>query len=374
MSNQPCRYCGTELTRFEKLPDGKWKRYDKNGEHRYDICKAIQNQNNKMNKPVQQTVLSTHLSPPSGYVAGSSTFPVNEPEPTKTQGVSMFSLLNQMSTLKKAQEETNKRLETLATIADSINQQVELIVAKVGYPGPEPVVAELSQERARREIEEVNKPTIMAKVEQSRDFTCQSCGMTFTKGIVNQEKEEYICISCVQRGSGRKTDESGVQIKDGQEVKAVQRHPTEDELRDALSNRREIENTIVDTKEEVINPMRVQKYEENSKKFDEAFKQMNDDGGRGWETLWEQKQEQGGWEHLSEAFLCHSCGGKIHNGFINQAGTKVCEPCKLNLEANEEYENIQKAEEALQGQGKEDMNHPPPPLRSIEDINSENDY
>ena len=215
MSNQPCRYCGTELTRFEKLPDGKWKRYDKNGEHRYDICKAIQNQNNK-NKPVQQ---QQQVLSPSGYVAGSSTFPVNEPEPNK-EGATLYSILNLINNLKKGQEETNKRLETLATITDSINQQVELLIAKVGYPGPEIKPVELSQERARREIEEA-KPTMMATYEQSRDFTCQSCGATFTKGVVNHEKEEYICISCVlKRGKTITTDESGVQIKDGQEVKA----------------------------------------------------------------------------------------------------------------------------------------------------------
>ena len=192
MSNQPCKYCGIKITRWEKLPDGKYLRYDENGLHKYDICKAEQLKRHKTsyqpNNQVQLGQPSTSKSQISNYIASSSTFPVDkEPE---IRGVTINSLFVKTSNMEKEIKELRKQIETLASIADSIAQKTELVIQKIGYPEPKP--AELSQSK-------------------------------------EQEKK------CDQDYAKNKTDESGVLLKDGQEIKAVQRSPTPDEVASIIS-------------------------------------------------------------------------------------------------------------------------------------------
>ena len=253
-----------------------------------------------------------------------------------------------VSEQRKETKELRKQIETLASIIDSMAQKQDLLIQKVGYPKPEPVVKK----------EEPDK--IMVKYEQHSDFKCNSCGAIFSKGVVNKEENKYICNECLRRG---KTQEPESQ----KEIKAVQKSiPIQ-----ALSEEEEAQQKAMwGNKEEVINPMRVPKQAiEEIAKFEnktpeQAQRDMDED--------FHQAREEADvmqWQNISEAFLCHNCQGKTHNGFM-KLGTKLCPTCKDKIESNEseDFDANQK--------DRSDVNEfvPPPesqPLRSIEDINSE---
>ena len=296
-----CKYCSTDKNKtqikFKKKDDGKWAVTNMDGTpHDRTYCDQMKIKNQQ---PMQQQPTT---KPISNYVGGTSTFSATE-EP-KTQGVTIFSLHVTISELRREIKELRKQIETTASIMDSMAQKQDLLIQRVGYPKPEPVVkgtaenmvfptterqkayeenskkfdevmtkiekvvpAELSQERARKEIEEANNKLIQ-KI----------------------------------RAEQRTTDESGVLLKDGQEVKAVQRHLSVDEIN------REMENKAFASKE-VINPMRVAPEPQ-------------------------QQEDIMQWQNLSEAFLCVSCEGKFHNGF-HKMGTRLCPACKDKIEANE---------------------------------------
>ena len=194
--------------------------------------------------------------------------------------------------MEKEIKELRKQIETLASIADSIAQKTELVIQKIGYPGPE-----LSQERARREIEESIPPEPI-----------QSEAM---KKLI--ESKEIVRTPLDPKP---KTDESGVLLKDGQEIKAVQRSLSPDEVN----------------------------------RTDGAMQFLN-------------KTDVMQWENLSEAFLCHNCNGKFHNGFY-KLGTRLCPSCKDKVESNESEDSTDR----------NDVNDFNPNPRTIEEINNDERY
>lgn len=70
------------------------------------------------------------------------------------------------------------------------------------------------------------------------------------------------------------------------------------------------QEVAVQYKEEVIDPMRVQKEDSLEPEFTR------------------------GWKPISERFECASCEGDKHNGFENYAGTKLCDTCKEGIDAH----------------------------------------
>jgi hypothetical protein len=68
--------------------------------------------------------------------------------------------------------------------------------------------------------------------------------------------------------------------------------------------------------------------------------------------------DKDGWEHVSQAFVCHGCENKAHNGY-QKYGTQLCETCRTGMAEQDIKENIVK---------EESQSISSPPLRSIEDI------
>ena len=329
---RPCTYCGTGLSRFEKQLDGKWRKWDTNGnEHTYKACKAEQETNKwkQQNTSSYQPNHQTTTKPISNYVAKTSTFPVNEKEgPNPSQGVSIFSLHIMVSESRKEIKELRKQIETLASIIDSMAQKQDLMVERVGYPEPEPVLKD--------RIDKLGE--IMTKYGQHSDFKCNSCGVIFTKGAVNKDEDKYFCMSCIQSGK------ASIQKP---EIKAVQTYPEEKTTSELINDG-------------VINPMRVQKH------TDKELNDMMESDAQAMEDM-DRERAAMSWENISEAFICHNCEAKTHNGFM-KLGTKLCPDCKTGIESNESGDTKEK--------DRSDVNEfiPPPetqPLRSIEDINSE---
>ena len=342
-----CKYCSTEkdktLIKFKKKEDGKWAVMNMDGTpHDRAYCDQMKVKNQQQTPPYQPnhitrqeipTTLAKQPPPPPPYVAKTSTFPVDgEPKPSQ-QGVSIFSLHIMVSEQRKETKELRKQIETLASIIDSMAQKQDLLVEKIGYPKPEPVI----QEKPMSELLK-DPPKNMAKYEQWTHFKCNSCGAIFTKGRVDKDKDLYLCQSCIPpipptpttlltperqkayEENSKKFDEALHEMSKGPEIKAEQKSLSPEEMK------------------EVINPMRVQPQEPT---------------------------EVMEWQNISEAFICHNCEAKTHNGYM-KLGTKLCPDCKTGIEANESGD----------AKDRSDVNEfvPEPetmPLRSIEDINSE---
>jgi len=296
-----CNFCGTFLS--EKRKDdatGKWIVKNLDGKpHEYRECKAIQ-----ANRPQQPNY---QPKPNPTYRPESSTFSRDE-EP-KATGVTMYSLLIKLSDNGRKLDEVLKRLDTLASIVDSMAQKQDLMINKIGYPEPKPVLDKEQFLKTTRNLAAAatNKEDGNKLIEAAENLV----------KVLDRKNEE-------------------------KEIKAVQRHPTPEEL----ANSFKIPPPI-----QVINPMRVQKEE----RFNTEEKEMLG------VTEKKQPEELGMyWETISEAFVCHNCSSKIHNGFM-KLGTKLCEPCKLNVEANESEDEPEL--------DRSDVNNYKP--RTIEDINDD---
>jgi regulator of replication initiation timing len=310
-NNRPCNYCGTILARFQKQPDGKWKRWDDKGnEHTYQACKAIQNNKSK----------GVDMPPPTTVSSGQSAFKTDtEPE---VRGVTINSLFVKTSNLEKELKDLRKQIETLETIADGIAQNVTLLVQN-NYPKPE------------RLEDKMGEPTYIDK-DGTKHWTSISNDKTEPK---EEAKSPYSKESVIPAQQDWKKVEASTPIKQCTECPIQSTFGWYNEKADKFvchncgMNGIVYGNSVAETKEEqeIVNPMRLDK---------------------------------DGWEHVSQAFICHGCENKTHNGY-QKYGTQLCEDCRTGMAEQDMKENIVK---------EESQSITNPPLRSIEDINEDMSY
>lgn len=322
--DKPCKYgCNKTVTwRGKSGKPGSTGFYEVGTtiEHTYDRCRELKakgdGQTQKTSyQPNHQARISTASPAPS------STFSRDEDVP-KAQGVTIFSLHVTISELRKEVKELRKQIETLASITDSTAQKTELLINKVGYPEPKPV-----QSEAHRKLVE-------SKEEVRTPFDPKST-------IPPERQKAY-------EENSKKFDETMKEIEG-----PVQRHPTQEELANAFK-------VGAPTPTEVINPMRVAKEEKPS--LGEMMAKQITEAPEEYKRIEEEVRNSFEWQNISEAFVCHSCSGKCHNGFMKM-GTRLCPNCKDKIQANES--------EDIDEKDRSDVNDFNPNPRTIEEINDD---
>src|SRR5215207_440391 len=153
MSQQKqCYYCKGEISKFERTPDGKMKKWNVDGsEHTYQQCKAIQN-----NKAVLPALGEIQKSQQQSGLAQAPQATNTEPEKVQLSRL-LFSQDNKINAQGKKIDDFSKRLEQLIELVEEMYQQNTLIIKQTGYPKPEPVIKEGIQEGLTEIVKDIMK-------------------------------------------------------------------------------------------------------------------------------------------------------------------------------------------------------------------------
>ena len=212
---------------------------------------------------------------------GQAQLPTNQGKVVYSEtGINLNTVFNVVSENRKTITELKKMVQTLQELVDAQSQQITLILKQTGYPKPETI---------------------------TNRHVCDVCGKGFNIEAVNSHGNTY-CADCwnkQQEGSPK------------EEIK-----PSLEELHN--------QEVAVQYKEEVIDPMRVQKEPDKVVEVEgKRYEVHNIEHEEGLEPEFTR-----GWKPISERFECASCEGDKHNGFENYAGTKLCDTCKEGIDAH----------------------------------------
>lgn len=281
-----CKYCGEATSGYERDEvNQRWITYNPDlSVHSRDECRA--NQAKKKNQAKAQQVQKTQTQ---------KYYPTKAETTTTATGINInsvyFVVTKQFAELNKKLDElrasavTKKEYQEQASIIDSVAQNVDILVKKIGYPEPKPVV-----EETREESEPYNNPETFVN--------CNKCGVKIERKLawVTGGGSVFMCENCFPSPQ------------------------QEQELKEELG----IYPKHTDLQQQDINP---------------------EDWREPQTTTTTAAEGEGGWNLISQKFICHRCQKMAHNGY-DKAGTKLCLDCKSDIDAEMAIAEIEEDDDA----------------------------
>ena len=319
MSQQKqCYYCKGEISKFERTPDGKMKKWNLDGsEHTFQQCKAKQ----------------------SGLAQGTpATVVAKQPEPSNENvqlSRLLFSQENKINTQGKKIDDFSKRLEQLIELVEEMYQQNTLIIKQTGYPKPEPVIKEGIQEGLTEIVKDIMKEKPQHSIPKEIDKKLEQTYREIKE--VNNFKEDNLLtedgkrvdmgkvISKLNEAEANNLNRQAKEIEWVKDVKPSDwKPPPEEEKPEQLAQESgeviNISETMVKLEEEkpygaAESFLRLQKSEEKP-----AIEIVD------------------GWTIISQRFECNKCEKITQNGY-EKYGTMICKECREELAEIEKHHN-----------------------------------
>lgn len=305
-----CKYCGEATSGYERdEANQRWITYNPDmSVHYRDECRA--NQAKKKNyqakaQQVQKTQTQKYFQTKNETTA--TGININSVYFVVTK---QFAELNKKIDELRANAVTKKEYQEQATIIDSVAQNVDILVKKIGYPEPRPAL----------ESEVRKKSSVFVE--------CNKCGAKIERPLawVTGAGNTFLCENCYNSPPDTAEAEEGtskIVIREGKKYLV----PNDKELeRQMESDAQAMDDMYKQGKELGIYP----KHTDLQDVKPEDWREPQNTTAQG----------VGGWILISEKSICHSCQNVFHNGYMRW-GTKLCEKCKLDIEANNEFKKIQ---------------------------------
>ena len=297
-----CKYeCGfTVIWKGRTGQPGSTGFFEKNStvEHTFNRCKEIKEkglvqQGATAPLPKDQTTLQQQQPQQTQQYVTVEKRVESGDSPT---GINLNSVYIIASDARKEIRELKKDIKTLMDVLDGIAQNQTLLIERVGYPKPEPAATTATTVKlSEEELNDMMESDAQAMDDMERE----------RKEMEDKKKQQNIKIR-----------------PHLDQMTVLQNEPTEKEKVGTsmpcsnCKEKFEPDELWANTMGKVFCNVCFQLFKD---KKEEPIQRVVD--GNGWAVI-------------SERFICHKCQGLKHNGY-EKIGTKVCDDCKMELEAKE---------------------------------------
>lgn len=303
--------------------------FEKNStiEHTFNRCKEIKEKGLKQGAttaplPKDQTTLPQQSTASQQYVTVEKRVESGD-SPT---GINLNSVYIIASDARKEIRELRKDIKTLMDVLDGIAQNQTLIIERVGYPKPEPAATTTTTET-----------TVKLSNEELNDMMESDA-----QAMEDMERER------AEMEEEAKKKQQNIKIRTHLDQMPI--------LQDEPIDKEKVGDTSVPCSncQERFEPDELWSNKMGKIYCHECFQLFKYEKE---ETIIPRVVDGNGWGVISERFICHKCQGLKHNGY-EKVGTKVCDDCKMEIEAKEalaELENDNEEDENLRLRTEQDI-------------------